>query len=229
MAAALGSEQENVAALMRDRRTAHRTQGSSRVGSCGTLKSDRRGAEVGFAPCGVCTSGLSGVCSWSEADIGKKLRSRNPPENLKRLWVGPLQRDRVSFRQQHFLNPRNCLANISPLFLTWRVGLISFKPSRTDTERAAVVFAAWNGARRSADFDGSGCLQISCLEADGETTARRADGTSECPGGSPHERGALTQATDPGTSSRPINPSVCGTLVRNCVRGPGPARTTSRV
>jgi len=37
--------------------------------------------------------------------------------------------------------------------------------SRTDTERAAVVFAAWNGARRSAKV------------AD-QTTATRADGSS---------------------------------------------------
>src|SRR5262245_42663679 len=63
--------------------------------------------------------------------------------------------------------------------------------------------------------------------ADGETTAEGADGISECPGGSPHERGALAQATDPGTSSRPTNPSVCGTQAKDCFRGPGSVQRSS--
>jgi hypothetical protein len=63
----------------------------------------------------------------------------------------------------------------------------------------------------------------------GQTTAEGADGSSACPGDSSHERGALAGATDPGTSSRPTNPSACGTQVRSCVRCPGSAWMPSRV
>ena len=62
-----------------------------------------------------------------------------------------------------------------------------------------------------------------------QTTAAGADGTSECPGDSSHERGASAQVTNPGTSSRPKNPSVCGTQVKSCVRGPGSVRRLSHV
>ena len=55
----------------------------------------------------------------------------------------------------------------------------------------------------------------------GQTPAEGADGSSACPGDSSHERGAGAQAPNPGTSSKPINPSVCGTQVRSCFRGPG--------
>ena len=41
--------------------------------------------------------------------------------------------------------------------------------------------------------------------------------------------GKSAVSTNPGTSSKPKNPSVCGTQVRSCFRGPGPARTPSRV
>src|SRR5215212_2443930 len=63
----------------------------------------------------------------------------------------------------------------------------------------------------------------------GQTTAEGADGSSACPGVSTHERGAEAQALNPGTSSKPTNPSVCGTQAKGCVRGPGSALTTSLV
>ena len=63
----------------------------------------------------------------------------------------------------------------------------------------------------------------------GKTTARGADGSSACPGDSSHERGAGAQTPNPGTSSKPTNPSACGTQVRSCFRGPGSALASSRV
>ena len=51
------------------------------------------------------------------------------------------------------------------------------------------------------------------------TTATGADGTSECPGVSTHERGEGAEAANPGTSSRPTNPSACGTQVKVCFCG----------
>ena len=95
--------------------------------------------------------------------------------------------------------------------------------SRTDTERAAMVLRRGTGrggprALLASDvFDGS----LIQRGRTGQTTAKGADGTSECPGGSPHERGAGAQAPDPGTSSRPTNPSACGTQAKGCFRGPG--------
>jgi hypothetical protein len=95
------------------------------------------------------------------------------------------------------------------------------EPSRTDTERAAVVFAAWNGARRSASFADLGRFRDRLSRRrTGQTTAKGADGTSECPGGSPHERGAGAPAPNPGTSSKSTNPSACGTQAKDCFRGP---------
>src|SRR5215213_994512 len=60
----------------------------------------------------------------------------------------------------------------------------------------------------------------------GQTTAEGADGSSACPGVSTHERGAEAQSLNPGTSSKPTNPSVCGTQAKGCFRGPGSALTT---
>ena len=68
---------------------------------------------------------------------------------------------------------------------------------------------------------------ISCpRRLTGQTTAEGADGTSECPGVSTHERGAEAQSLNPGTSSKPTNPSACGTQAKGCFRGPGSALTT---
>src|SRR5215207_3852619 len=60
----------------------------------------------------------------------------------------------------------------------------------------------------------------------GQTTAEGADGSSACPGVSTHERGAEAQSLNPGTSSKPTNPSVCGTQAKGCFRGPVPPTTS---
>ena len=88
--------------------------------------------------------------------------------------------------------------------------------------------AAWNGTRRSANFAGFGCLlRISDPKRrTGQTTAEGADGSSACPGVSTHERGAEAQSLNPGTSSKPTNPSVCGTQAKGCFRGPVPPTTS---
>jgi hypothetical protein len=41
--------------------------------------------------------------------------------------------------------------------------------------------------------------------------------------------GTLAETANPGTSSKPTNPSACGTQVRSCFRGPGSALAPSRV
>src|SRR5215207_8400971 len=60
----------------------------------------------------------------------------------------------------------------------------------------------------------------------GQTTAEGADGSSACPGVSTHERGAEAQSLNLGTSSKPTNPSVCGTQAKGCFRGPVPPTTS---
>ena len=110
--------------------------------------------------------------------------------------------------------------------------------SRTDTERAAIVFTAWNGTRRSANDAGLRSARIRSGSADpgsfrkrtGQTPVSGADGSSECPGDSSHERGEVGASDRSlGHLSKPTNPSVCGTQVKSCVRGPGSVRRLSHV
>jgi hypothetical protein len=63
------------------------------------------------------------------------------------------------------------------------------------------------------------------------TPARRADGPSACPGGSPHEPGTCRQKRQfLGARSKPQSPSACGTQAKTAVRGrSGSRRTTARL
>ena len=116
------------------------------------------------------------------------------------------------------------------LFLLSAMGLISLLPSRTDTERAAVVFAAWNGTRRSATMSGPGRFEDRSLilKADGadhrchERTARVNVRASARTNG---ERGRHLLTL--GHLSKPTNPSACGTQAKGCFRGPGSVQRPS--
>ena len=73
-----------------------------------------------------------------------------------------------------------------------RTNIIAVVPYRYGARRGGP--AAWNGARRSAKFAGLGRLFEDPLvqgRRSGRTTAEGADGTSECPGDSSHERGQV--------------------------------------
>ena len=108
--------------------------------------------------------------------------------------------------------------------------------SRTDTERAVLVSGAerdaevrkaWRGPEGFRERLVDPVLQgrpFSSEDRRGRTTARGADGTSECPGDSSHERGASAIVTDPGTSSRPTNPFRVRNAGGSRVRGPGPVQ-----
>ena len=77
--------------------------------------------------------------------------------------------------------------------------------------RGAPRACSWrgNGMRWSATMPGSRRLRgLRSLKAHGaHTPATRADGPSAGPGDSSHERGASAVATNPGTGSKPQNPS----------------------
>ena len=64
--------------------------------------------------------------------------------------------------------------------------------SRTGTERAAMVMRRGTGRGGPRALPASGVFEGLRIQRrrTGQTTAKGADGTSECPGGSPHERGA---------------------------------------
>ena len=146
------------------------------------------------------------------------------PRTPQRRWCEARQLSRRSMcgRSFEFLilgKKRNKISNL-------------FVDLRTEREHARVVpyrygarsdgHAAWNGTRRSAKFAGPGRFQdLLFWRRTGRTTAKGADGTSECPGVSTHERGEWAQAADPGASSKPTNPSVCGAQAKGCFRGPG--------
>lgn len=58
----------------------------------------------------------------------------------------------------------------------------------------------------------------------GQTPVSGADGSSECPGDSSHERGEVSASDRSlGHLSKPTNPSACGTQAKGCFRGPGSA------
>jgi hypothetical protein len=99
-----------------------------------------------------------------------------------------------------------CSHFVLDLFL--RTTIIQAVPYRYGARRGGP--AAWNGARRSASFAGLGCLSKDLTVQrgrTGRTTAKGADGTSACPGGSPHERGTSAEVTIPGhPAGRQIHP-----------------------
>ena len=89
--------------------------------------------------------------------------------------------------------------------------IIDFKPSRnilstsrTDTERAAMVMLRGTGRGGPQSLSGprtsSGIDRLRSFSPEGErgrTTARGADGSSECPGVSTHERGEVGDIDQP--------------------------------
>ena len=150
---------------------------------------------------------------------------------------------RLPPRDSHVASPLKALAFQSyhrkpqQVFCRRPVFVVDFPPrtiifavSRTDTERAAIVFAAWNGTRRSATMPGNGARgKVLSFQSgrgrrrcNGRTARVHVRATARTNGGT------LAETAIPGTSSKPTNPSACGTQVRNCFRGPGSALAPSR-
>ena len=95
--------------------------------------------------------------------------------------------------------------------------------SRTDTERVAMVVrrgTGRGGPRALSAARVSEGLRIRKRRSR-QTTAKGADGTSECPGGSPHERGARHKLLTLGhPAGRQIHPRA-ERRRKDCFRGPG--------
>jgi len=84
-----------------------------------------------------------------------------PPRHARKCaWVGG-KRERLCYPG---VSPKPSHVSASALVdaLDFHPPRNIFPASRTDTERAAVVFAAWNGARRSANFADFGCSGTGC-------------------------------------------------------------------
>ena len=95
--------------------------------------------------------------------------------------------------------------------------------SRTDTERAAMVMRRGTGRGGPRALPASGVFEGLRIQRrrTGQTTAKGADGTSECPGGSPHERGARHKLLTLGhPAGRQIHPRA-ERRRKDCFRGPG--------
>ena len=131
----------------------------------------------------------------------------------------------VRYRQHHFGFSEKISAQCSYFVLACfdRTNIIRTVPYRYGARSDG--HAAWNGTRRSASFAGPGRFRdLLSWKRTGRTTAKGADGTSECPGVSTHERGAEAPSLNPGTSSKPTNPSVCGTPAKAASEAFGPVQ-----